>query len=180
MLLPRLSPPTPEAILAASNERRSRTAEAAELSKQLKNSSAGRGLGFAAEGIRGVFGDIKDKLPVGRSSTEEKNLASALGSTALLGGMAGANSEFNDTLRKRFGKNLSESLLPASASSTSLHENSFPAEIDDDDSFDPSPATDKTGEVSLYRLVRNLAHSFGPPVQTILNEAIDLSEMVRK
>lgn len=58
-------------------------------------------------------------------------------------------------------------------------------EVEDDgdssnENFEASPATDSAGEVSLYRLVRNLAKSFGPPIQTVLNETIDLLEMSRK
>jgi hypothetical protein len=176
LVLPRLSPPTPEEILATSNERRSRTKEAAELSKQLKNSSAGRGLGFAAEVVRGVFVGLKERLPTRHSQAEEKNLANALGSTALVGGLAGGAGNYNETLRQRLGE---------STSVNSVEKDSTPAErasqeeVDEDD-FEPSSATDETRELSLYRLVRNLASSFGPPIQTMMNESIDLLEMSRK
>ncbi|GAA5895598.1 uncharacterized protein JCM6883_001559 [Sporobolomyces salmoneus] len=176
MILPRLSPPTPEELLATSNERRSRTAEAAELSKQLQNSSAGRGLGFAAEGIRGVFQDLRGKLPIGRSPSEEKSLAHALGSTALLGGMAGSAGNYNETLRQRLGKNHKGAASPEPSGTTKDQDE---AEGVDEDDLDPCPATDKTGEVSLYRLVRNLARSFGPHIQTVLSENVDLFEVVR-
>ncbi|GAA5956900.1 hypothetical protein JCM3765_006635 [Sporobolomyces pararoseus] len=178
LLLPRLSPPTPEEILAASNERRSRTKEAAELSKQLKNSSAGRGLGFAAEGIRGLFGEIKERLPTGRSEVDEKNLANALASNALLGGIAAGGDDYTENLRRRFrNKGGSDSIVDPQTTSSS-------DKVDDredspDEDFQASPATDNAGEVSLYRLVRNLARSFGPPIQTVLNETIDLLEMLR-
>jgi len=179
MLRPRLFPPTAEELLANSTERASRTREAAELSKQLKNSSAGRGLGFAAEGVRGVFGDLKDRLPIGRSSGEERNLASALGSTALLGGIAGSGGNYNDALRQRLGKSADEiSIAPSETSPHSTPQ----VEVNgtNREGYEDSPATDKMGDVSLYRLLRNLSHSFGPPGQTLLNETIDLLEMVRK
>ncbi|GAA5879759.1 hypothetical protein JCM16303_004166 [Sporobolomyces ruberrimus] len=171
LLLPRLFPPTPEEILATSTERASRTREAEELSKQLKNSSAGRGLGFAAEGIRSVFGDLKDRLPVGRSS-EGKNVASALGSTALVGGMAGGGPGYGETLRQRLGQN-GERTTPDTPPATSPE-----TQAEEADSV-PDPAADKDGDVSLYRLLRNLSSSFGPPLQTLLNEMIDLLEMTR-
>ncbi|GAA6013998.1 hypothetical protein JCM11491_003482 [Sporobolomyces phaffii] len=172
MLAPRLSPPTPEEILATANERASRTREAEELSKQLKTSSAGRGLGFAAEGIRGVVGDLKDRLPIGRSRTEEKTLAHALGSTALLGGMAGGGTDYGETLRHRLGRKGEEESRTSEAASRAEAER-------EQDGFDDSLATDKTGDISLYRLIRSLLHSFGPPLQTMMNETIDLLEMVR-
>lgn len=178
LLSPRLSPPSPEEVLAASNERRSRTKEAAELSKQLKNSSAGRGLGFAAEGIRGVFGELKERLPTGRSQAEGKNLANALASNAVLGGIAAGGDDYTETLRKRFSNRGESDVVVGSRSTESK-------EVEDDgdssnENFEASPATDSAGEVSLYRLVRNLAKSFGPPIQTVLNETIDLLEMSRK
>ncbi|GAA5827841.1 hypothetical protein JCM5353_005664 [Sporobolomyces roseus] len=178
MLRPRLLPPTVEELLANSTERASRTREAAELSKQLKNSSAGRGLGFAAEGVRGVFGDLKDKLPIGRSSGEERNLASALGSTALLGGIAGSGGNYQDALRQRLGKSADEiSIAPSETSPPSTPQVGNNGTSRED--YEDSPATDKMGDVSLYRLLRNLSHSFGPPAQTLLNETIDLLEMLR-
>ncbi|GAA6063450.1 hypothetical protein JCM10212_005623 [Sporobolomyces blumeae] len=173
ILRPRLFPPSPAELLAESTERSVRTREAAELSKQLKNSSAGRGVGFAVEGVRGVLSDLKDRVPLGRSASD-KNLAAALGSTALVGGSAGGGGAYSNSIRQRLGRAGS----PEGASTEKRTGPGSPG-TDDEPRHDDEPARDRTGDVSLYRLVRNLVGSFGPPVQTILGDAIDLLEMIR-
>ncbi|GAA5950947.1 hypothetical protein JCM21900_000382 [Sporobolomyces salmonicolor] len=193
ILRTRLFPPSTNEVLAASTERAARTREAAELSKQLKNTS-GR-VGFALEGAHSLLSDLREHIPLRRSADEEKTLASAVGASALLGGMAAAASLDGETLRKRKGKELDESsaLVRAIGASAAVAggvaapqrttietlKPEVPLDVNDSSYDHHSPATNQSGDVSIYRLVRNLSKSFGPPVQTLLDDAADLLEMSR-
>ncbi|GAA5858679.1 hypothetical protein JCM1840_006513 [Sporobolomyces johnsonii] len=193
ILRARLFPPSTSEVLATSTERAARTREAAELSKQLKNSS-GR-IGFAFEGARSLLSDLREHVPLRRSADEEKTLASAVGASALLGGIAAGASIDGETLRKRKGKELDESSALARAIGASAGvaggvaaperttietlKPDVPRDVNDPSYDHDSPATNQSGDVSIYRLVRNLSKSFGPPLQTLLDDAADLLEMAR-
>ncbi|GAA5864722.1 hypothetical protein JCM8547_008282 [Rhodosporidiobolus lusitaniae] len=175
LLRARLFPPSPVELLKQAEERRERTEEASELGRQLQSTaqSAGRfGLGMAAQGLRGVWDDIRER---GRSEEEEKSLMSGLGSGALLGGLAGLQGEAAERLRMRkksagAGAGMGTSPLAS------------PVQEKKEDAAEKEPAkgpSGRTDDVSLYRLAKNLSRSFGPQVQLWADDAVELGEGVK-
>ncbi|GAA5843456.1 hypothetical protein JCM11251_001414 [Rhodosporidiobolus azoricus] len=183
----RLFPADPEELLKQAEDRAERSKEAKELGKQLQSSAgSGRfGISLAGEGVRGVWSEVKERVVRGKEDDEgdEKSIKSALGSSALLGGLAGMSKETAEKLRHRSGSYSRTSSFPSTsspadaASSTAPHPPSSSAGL-----ASGGPARGVSGEpedVSLYRLARNLARRFGPHLQMWAEEIADLGEGIK-
>ncbi|BGP17743.1 hypothetical protein JCM10213v2_005785 [Rhodosporidiobolus nylandii] len=186
----RLFPPSPEELVAQAEERAARTKEAAELGKQLQTSSQ-VGFGIAGEGVKGLWSEVKERVGRGGSEdgAEEKSIASGLGSSALLGGIAGMPREAADRLRKRtsHGRSTSFASLEASTSSPPSSPSAGGPSQPNPASSAAFPRPDEPArgvsggdeDVSLYRLARNMARVFGPHLQLWAEELAELSEGVK-
>ncbi|GAA5987204.1 hypothetical protein JCM11641_006059 [Rhodosporidiobolus odoratus] len=192
LLRTRLYPPSPEQLVAQAEVRAARTKEATKLGKQLQTSSR-FGIGIAGEGVRGLWSEVKERVGRGEDEGDEHSIANGLGSGALLGGLPGMPSGAADNLRRRVG-------LQAHHRSTSSTDSTFttppsPTGTPSGGSTQPSSASTtspgprpeepaqgisgSSDDVSLYRLARNLARTFGPHVQLWAEEVADLSEMLK-
>ncbi|GAA6016237.1 hypothetical protein JCM10207_000440 [Rhodosporidiobolus poonsookiae] len=183
----RLAPPSPLTLLREASARKERSAEAHQLGRQL--AGAGRfGVVAAGEGVRGVWSEVRERVgrrkgADGEESDEEGGeggqkpsmLARAVaGSTALsasFGGRAGGEHASAvpslPQLRRR-----------ASVSTSSVASEQAQAEDSAKASPDPAAGT-SDGDVSLYRLARNLSKSFGPQVQLWAEEMVELGEGIK-
>lgn len=200
LLRARATPPTPEELLRRTQERRDRGRDAAELGKQLRLTSS---FGFAGEGVKGLWSELRERVSRGDSSdegddgTEAKTLANALGANAAFAGLASGGLE----QRPRSASSASSVRTPAPTSSlarglassagvlgaagapeqTQLGALRPARHLDvNDPAYDPARGPGGDDSLSLYRLARNLAGLFGPQVELWLGELVDMLEMVKK
>ncbi|GAA5821135.1 hypothetical protein JCM3770_005688, partial [Rhodotorula araucariae] len=196
ILYARFFPPSVDELLAQAADRRARSRDAAELSKQLNASSR---FGVLGGGVRGLWSEVRDRL--GREEGDEKSLAAALGSSAALGGMAGGAG--GEPLRRRADSFVTSSTPPppstlsrafgssagvlgaAGAPVQTTFEPLRPSEgasaqtDGEEPGYDHAGAGGAEGELSLYRLVRHLAGLWGPQAMLWCAEAADVCEMVK-
>lgn len=196
MLKARLFPPTPEELLAEGVEESARSREAAELSKQLKSSSkVGLVLGSAARGVKARVWDRDE------DSSDERGgaLARGLGGSAMLGGLAGGLHVDADAMaRARRRKEQPPSAMARAlmgATSTAggvgggsrlgtVHPPTPPVATSASSTPPVSPPSasrrSTDGDISLYRLVKELGRVAGPSAQQMLADGSDLGEKIKK
>ncbi|GAA5888574.1 hypothetical protein JCM6882_009002 [Rhodosporidiobolus microsporus] len=181
----RLFPPAPEELLRQAEERAERSKEAKELGKQLQSSAgSGRfGISLAGEGVKGVWSEVKERV-TGRDDDggDEKSIKTGLGSSALLGGLAGLSKETADKLRHRSFSHPRTSSSPSTTSpadAASTAPTSPPSPTSPASTEPARGVSGKPEDVSLYRLARNLARRFGPHLQMWAEEVAELGEGIK-
>ncbi|KAM0752780.1 hypothetical protein T439DRAFT_323388 [Meredithblackwellia eburnea MCA 4105] len=204
ILRSRLFPPTPEEILSRASDRIKRSAEAAELSQELKKTSK---IGFALQGARGLFH---------RKAESKENvsaLAMGLQGSMMLGGMVaagtsavnnekgGMSSLLSGIKKPKEDKDKTTSALARAIAGTSGVAGGIAAptrvtieelqaakkgkkaskkdESEDDDSDEEDKESRHAKGTSLYGTMQEVLRVFGPPIQEYLGQASDMAEKIK-
>lgn len=174
----RFFPPSPQELVRLARDRHARSRDARVLGKQLKASSV---FGYAGQGVKGLWADLRARM----RDVDETNDNDSTPGEAREQQDSAPTGPLTSTARDAAAGPPHASQSPkirtgaAASAATSIDAGPQKLECEQDPARPPGSKTGD-GDVSLYRLVRNLTATFGPNAILWLAELNDLGERIKK
>lgn len=188
-------PPSVEQLVRLAEDRNARSRDARVLGKQLSASSL---FGYAGQGVKGIWSDLRARMRDVEREDEQEDVAddgeqerSRLATATSASPSAAASAKTPNSALGHLVASASvvststaaptstPTFAPESKSGTDQQQEQQEQELRDPARRGPG-GKEGDGDVSLYRLMRNLTATFGPNAILWLGELNDLGERIKK